>query len=227
MRTALTLPYERETDLPGQFDAAEGAVRMPPTLVRELLQEYTAPGDRVFDPFAGFGTTLVVAEELDREGWGVEFDRDRAEYARGRLSEPDRLHHGSAEDLPSLPPLDCVLTSPPFMHEADDRNPLRNYAGERDYATYLEDLRAVFGNIVDGLRGNGTVLVEVSNMKYDGRVTTLAWDLADVLRAVPSLRFAGEHVVSWAGDAGGPEGPGVYGFGYDHSYVLTFERLSD
>ena len=33
-----------------------------PALVEAFLAEYTRPGDLVFDPFAGFGTTLLVAE---------------------------------------------------------------------------------------------------------------------------------------------------------------------
>lgn len=227
MRTALTLPYERETALQEEFDADAGAVRMPPGLARRLLEEYTAPGDRVLDPFAGFGTTLAVAEELNRDAWGVEFEADRAAYVRDRVANPDHVHHGSAESLPDgLPTVDCVLTSPPFMHEVDDRNPLRNYAGESDYPTYLDDLRGVFAGVADHLREDGCLLVEASNMKFEERVTTLAWDLADALRELPVLRFAGEHVVAWEGASGGPEGPGVYGFGYDHSYVLVFERTA-
>jgi hypothetical protein len=178
VRTALSLQYERGTDLLDRFDADAGAVRMPPELGRRLLRAYT---------------------------------------------DPERVHHGSAESLPDLPAVDCVLTSPPFMHESDDRNPLRNYAGESDYPTYLDDLRDVFASVSAHVREGGHLLVEVSNMKHDGRVTTLAWDLADALRDLPGLRFTGEHVVAWEGESGGPEGSGVYGFGYDHSYVLVFE----
>ncbi len=37
-----------------------------PEMVRAFVEEYTAPGDIVFDPFAGFGTTLFEAERLGR-----------------------------------------------------------------------------------------------------------------------------------------------------------------
>jgi DNA modification methylase len=223
MRTALSLPFEREDDPPASLDGSE--VRMPPALVRRLLDEFTAPGDRVLDPFAGFGTTLVVAEEIGRAAWGVEYDAERAAYARDRLDHPERVHNGSAEVLPDdIPEADCVLTSPPYMHESDDRNPLRNYDGASDYDTYLDDLRGVFAGVADRLREGGMLLVEAVNLKHDDRVTTFACDLVDALRTLPGLRFVGEHVVSWEGESGGPEGPSVYGFGYDHSYVLAFER---
>lgn len=37
----------------------------------------TAPGDRVLDPFAGYGTTLVVAERLRRRSVGIELPKRR------------------------------------------------------------------------------------------------------------------------------------------------------
>jgi len=43
-----------------------------PQLVRELLDRYSLAGDTVFDPFAGHGTTLWVAEELGRVPLGLE-----------------------------------------------------------------------------------------------------------------------------------------------------------
>jgi SAM-dependent methyltransferase len=198
---------------------------MPPALVRRLLQEFTDPSDRVLDPFAGFGTTLAVAERLDRTGWGVEYEADRVAYAAEHLDNPERLHHGTATDIPDgIPTVDCVLTSPPYMHESDDRNPLRNYDGTSDYETYHDDLSGVFDEVADRLREGGTLLVEAANLKHDDRVTTFAWDLVAELRTLRSLRFAGEIAVSWEGTSDSPEEAGVYGFGYDHSYVLLFQR---
>ncbi len=57
-----------------------------PLLLRILLSS-TQVGDTVFDPFAGTGTTLVVAQQLSRRGLGVEIDPDNAECIRERLGE--------------------------------------------------------------------------------------------------------------------------------------------
>jgi len=220
VRTTLHLAYDHLTPLPESFD---GGDRMPPALVRRLVTEHTEHGDRILDPFAGFGTTLTVAERLDRKAWGIEYDSDRAAYAHDRLVNPARLHHGTATDIPDrIPTLDCVLTSPPYMHESDTRNPLRNYEGESDYETYLCDLRDVFASLGSQVHRDGTFVVEVANLKHDGRTTTFAWDLARTLRDLPDFRFAGEQVVSW--ENGDDAEDGVYGYGYDHSYVLVFER---
>ena len=58
-----------------------------------------------------------------------------------------------------------------------------------------------------------TAVVEVSNLKRPGRVTTLAWDVIRVISQV--LHFAGEVVVA--------REP-THAFGYDHSYCMIFTR---
>jgi len=42
---------------------------MPPQVVENLLWFYTEPGDIVFDPFAGGGTTIDVAKRMGRRVW--------------------------------------------------------------------------------------------------------------------------------------------------------------
>jgi SAM-dependent methyltransferase len=237
VQTFLTLPYEKPLALPPPWDGHDP--RTPPAFVRHFLTEYTDSGDTVFDPFAGFGTTLTVAEELDRVGVGVEFERERVEFVRDRLSgdgdsdTDSRIRQGDvlSLDATDLPAADCCLTSPPFATRGIDRNPFENYASEGDYDDYLTDLGTAFGNVADCLRPGGSLLVDVSNLKSDAEVTTLAWDVADVLRDDPRLDFRGEVVVGWdavesatAQNAASPEREGAFGYGYDHSYCLVFER---
>lgn len=220
MQTHLRFPYEHSDDLPPGFDD----VRTPCALVEHLLREYTDRDDAILDPFAGFGTTLRVATDLGRPAYGVEFDPDRASYAKERAPGA-RVEQGSVFDLHGygFPSVECVLTSPPFMVKQDDRNPFENYDGESDYGTYLAGLGRAFDLAGDHLTPGGTVLVDVANMKYDGEVTPLAWDVADELSG--RFHFAGEIVVTWTGD-GRTDRAGSFGYGYDHSYVLVFENRS-
>lgn len=216
VETHLRLTYEKPDDFPPAFDD----VRTPRALVEHLLREYTDQGDAVLDPFAGFGTTLGAAIDLDRVAYDVEYEPDRASHARERAPDA-RVEQGSVFDLPDygFPPVDCVLTSPPYMVEQDDRNPFENYDGESDYGTYLDDVERAFDLVRGVLTADGTVLVDVANMKHDDEVTTLAWDVADVLS--DRFHFDGEIVVTWEGD-GRDDRAGTYGYGYDHSYVLVF-----
>src|SRR5690606_34066712 len=50
-----------------QSDTSLHPVPFPPELVRRLMQFYTWPGDHLLDPFAGSGTTALVAEHGGRD----------------------------------------------------------------------------------------------------------------------------------------------------------------
>lgn len=47
----------------------------------------TRPGDLVLDPFAGSGTTLVAARNLQRKYVGIELNAEYVALAEQRLSE--------------------------------------------------------------------------------------------------------------------------------------------
>lgn len=59
----------------------------PIQLLLRIILSSTKPGDVVLDPFAGSGTTLVVAEQLGRKSIGVELDKINVEIIRGRLAK--------------------------------------------------------------------------------------------------------------------------------------------
>lgn len=220
MRTYLHLPYDHRTDLPPGY---EGEVRTPHALVEAFLAEHTEPGDRVLDPFAGFGTTLSVATALDRDAIGVEYEPDRVEIASERAPAAE-VQQGSALDLPDLPACDAVFTSPPFMEASMTVDPFENYdeTSDGDYEGYLADVRTAFTGVRDALRPGAPVFVDVANMRYEGSVTTLACDLGAVIRE--PLSFEGETVVTWEDVGAAPQRDGAFGYGYDHSYVLRFRR---
>ena len=58
----------------------------PRGLVAKLVELLTRPGDLVFDPFVGSGTTAVVCKELNRRYIGFELNEEFARLARERLA---------------------------------------------------------------------------------------------------------------------------------------------
>jgi site-specific DNA-methyltransferase (adenine-specific) len=69
----------------------------PVALLLRIILSSTHPGDLVLDPFAGTGTTLVVADQLDRVSVGIEIDPKNAGVIRDRL--------GAARESDSVAPL--------------------------------------------------------------------------------------------------------------------------
>jgi len=59
----------------------------PIALLLRIILSSTKIGDTVFDPFAGTGTTLVVAKQLDRKYIGVEIDPKNVELIKKRFTD--------------------------------------------------------------------------------------------------------------------------------------------
>lgn len=60
----------------------------PEQLVENCLRLTTEPGDLVYDPFAGSGTTLLVSERLGRISYGTEIDPKYITLIDQRLRQP-------------------------------------------------------------------------------------------------------------------------------------------
>jgi tRNA G10 N-methylase Trm11 len=210
--TALTFQHGNQAALPAAF--ADEDVRFSEELVRFFVERLTDRGDAVLDPFAGFGTTLVVAESLGREAFGVEVDSDRAAFIRSRMHAPDRLFTADARELDALPipPVSLAITSPPYSSPGDAEEALSGYRDPNPgYDRYLADLQRVCRCVGSLLTPDGWLVIEAANLRRPDRVDTLAWDIAHAVGEV--LHFAGEIVVRWEP---------TYGYGYDHSYCLLF-----
>lgn len=62
------------------------STQKPEQLLYRVIASSSAPGDLVFDPFLGSGTTGAVAKKLGRHFFGIEIDNDYVEIARERIA---------------------------------------------------------------------------------------------------------------------------------------------
>ena len=74
------------TITPKPFRGAHFAT-FPPALAERCIKAGSRPGDTVLDPFAGAGTTLMVAAQLQRNAVGVELNPAYAAMAEARIAE--------------------------------------------------------------------------------------------------------------------------------------------
>lgn len=175
-------------------------------LVDHVIERCSAPGDVVFDPFAGFGTTIERAVALGRAGLGIELLPERVE-ATLRACPTASVIEGDARELLRLvwersprgsrTEVDLVLTSPPYMtrelHEAD---PLTAYERDGgDYDRYLVELGLVAAQCSRLVRPGGYVVWNVADIGHAGSVTPLIADCEAVLRR--HLSYVGTTSVRW------------------------------
>ena len=89
----LTSPSNLWTDLTVPFwsmpENTDHPTQKPEKLVAKAVLASSRPGDLVFDPFMGSGTTAVVAKKLGRRFVGIEIDETYACLALKRLEMAD------------------------------------------------------------------------------------------------------------------------------------------
>jgi hypothetical protein len=216
MKSMIRLPNRCAKELPEAFRGEDE--RISEEAVEILLREYTKPGDKVIDIFAGYGTTINVAERMDRIGYGIEIDTARLEYAKTQIKHKNRLVHGDARlvDHYSFPEMDFALCSPVYMNRKWYMNPLTNDTTPQTYDGYLGELQTIFAKLGGIVKVGGYIVVEAANFKSTF-VTTFAWDLCRAVSA--ALRFEGEIVLCWDDPELVPDG-----CDYVNNYLLVFSN---
>jgi len=153
------------------------------------LREFSQPGDRVLDPFCGFGSTLVACEEEGRAGFGCDIDPERVAICRERLrrrgvTDP-QVVIGDARDLPYPNDLfDLCLTNLPYF--GFDSRPQSPTAGDiyasPSFAQYLELLSQACRSLRRVLAPSATVIIMAENIRLrSGVFVPLAWEAARIL----------------------------------------------
>jgi len=210
---------------PRRKDVLRHPAKFPETMAQEFIEFFTQRGGVVLDPMAGTGSALVAALRAGRHSYGVELNGAYAAIAREVVAserqelgdEVDGLAaqviQGDATAIPqiaqdyALPPVDYVLTSPPYWdmlhapgaqtqknrrlsHEldviySDDPADLGNVS---DYEEFLNRLSALYPALKPYLKPGAYLPLVVKNVKKGGRMYPLAWDLARLLLETYTLK---------------------------------------
>jgi DNA modification methylase len=129
-----------------------------PYIPRNLILKYTKPGEIVLDQMCGSGTTLVECKLLNRNGIGVDVNRDsvmvtldRLNFDYSPLDHGDRseikTYVGDARDLDKIQDtsIDLVATHPPYawIIPYSKRRVQGDLSGMRRLSNFLEAMRKV------------------------------------------------------------------------------------
>jgi len=122
MVTIQTFYYEGRDIRDKKIHPAVFPIALPAHFIKLLTHE----GELVLDPFVGVGTTLVAAQDLNRNAVGFDLKEEYIEIARKRLKQ-SRLNHDTkqiaiVDDARNIPQyfkentISLCITSPPYAN---------------------------------------------------------------------------------------------------------------
>ncbi len=210
---------------PRQKNVLRHPAKFPETLAMEFITFFTKSNQVVFDPMAGTGSALVAALRAGRHAYGIELNQAYAELARQVITQEKQVLGPAADDLicelitgdaahaveiitnHQIPPIDYVITSPPYwdmLHArgaatqrvrrgsseldvfySDDPHDLGNIS---DYDAFIVRLAQIYTSMQPALQIGAYLTIIVKNVKKGGRVYPLAWDLAQQLSSTYTLK---------------------------------------
>jgi DNA modification methylase len=202
-----------------------------PTMIESFINFFTKEGMTVLDPFTGIGSSLVAAKRTNRIGYGIELNKKYFDIAVARTPEfKEKMFNTSCENILSLnlPEIDFCISSPPYWdvlnRSTKDFKAIRsrkgldsNYSDTeedlgniQDYDEFVARLCVVYQDIYKVLKNDGYVVIILKNVKKDGVLYPLAWDVAKKLSELYILKD--EKV--WIQDK-----IGLAPYGYPYSWV--------
>jgi DNA modification methylase len=237
-------PHELSHDL----RKAHGANK-PPQLMRQLIEFFTKKGERVLDPFAGVGGTLLGATLAGRRATGIELNPEWVEVYQ-RVCEKEGLDTeefvvgDSLEVLRDLDgPYDMVATDPPYNLNLErtmcdgkyaNANRRTDYTTFSDdpadlsnldtYSDYLDSMQTIMAECYRLLRDKRYFLLIVRDAYQDGQYIMTHADLAARAMDVGFV-LKGEKIWYQAGTRLRPYGyPYAFVPNIAHQHILVFRR---
>lgn len=159
--------------------------RTPTYVIWNLIERYTRPGDLVIDPFCGGGTTLDVADSMDRRSRGFDLAAHAGRPAgagglaarrsgpgseRSEGARTNRVENGDARKLPIEDGVcDLVFMDPPYsthLEYSDDERCIGKLSAFEE--AYFDSMAEVFGEAERILRPGGHLAIYVSD-SYENR----------------------------------------------------------
>ncbi len=173
-----------------------------PTMISDFINFFTKSGDKVLDPFAGIGSTLVACKRTKRIGYGIELNKKYFEVILKRVPEfKKNIFNDDCRNIDKikLPTIDFSISSPPYwdvLNRSTDKfesdrkskgldvnysDSLLDLGNIDNYELFLKEVCSVYEKMYDILKEGAYLVIIVKNVKKGGKMYPLAWDMARIL----------------------------------------------
>lgn len=224
----------------------------PIQLAERLIEIFTDSTDqKILDPFMGSGSTLIAAQNQQRESVGFDTNKEYIRMAKDRLRN-EYKYLGTKKDNVTLindsslnikkhipnESIDLTITSPPYWDilnrkRTADKKEIRSYGNlESDignitiYEVFLDSLKTIFTNVYDVTKFGGYCIVIVMDIRKKSILYPLHTDVSGLMN---NINFRLCDIVIWDRQK---EYNSMRPLGYPcsfvvnkvHEYILIFKK---
>ncbi|MGI6573257.1 MAG: DNA methyltransferase [Fermentimonas sp.] len=184
----------------------------PISLARKVIELLSHEGEIVLDPFVGSGTTLVAAQDTNRNAVGFDLNPDYIELCQSRLANQNIFNNSkqlaiqddarNIDEYLDKETVSLIWTSPPYANllnrkrknksrrdrQNDQYLKVEQYSqDERDLGTYeinkwAEAMGDIYENLLPLLKEKGHCVINVPDMWWENQRITLHIALVEELR---------------------------------------------
>ena len=184
----------------------------PISLSKRVIELFSHEGELVLDPFVGSGTTLVAAQDTNRNAVGFDLRKDYIELSESRLTEQNIFNgaeqiliQDDARDIKNYlknETVKLIWTSPPYSNllnrkrknksrrdrKNDQYMKVEQYSqdkrdlGTYNLANYTKAMGDIFESLFPLLKEKGHCVINVPDMWWENRRITIHIALVEELR---------------------------------------------
>lgn len=193
-------------------DKEKHPATFPISLSKKIVELFTHQGELVLDPFVGSGTTLVAAQDTNRNAVGFDLSAKYVDLCESRLSENNMFNESKQiainDDARNIhkyfneETISLIWTSPPYANLLNrkrknksrrDRNnnqldKVEQYSqDDRDLGTYeldkyTETMGDIYESLLPLLKEKGHCVINIPDMWWENQRITIHVSLIQELR---------------------------------------------
>lgn len=137
-----------------------------------LIRYFTFTGDTILDPFMGSGTTLLVAQKLNRNAYGVDCNKTAIEFTKRKLkpignSLTIKSIHADSMDMHFFNDemFDFIITSPPYFDIVNYSDEKEQLGSVHDYEEFINKVVKVFNECYRVLKHGKYLCIITSDIR--------------------------------------------------------------
>lgn len=222
--------------------------------IEKLISLFTKRGMTVLDPFAGSGTTLIAASNLQRKGIGIDLNNEYHQLYLQRIADKDMFREceyivgDSMDVLEGIDEVDYIVTSPPYHNilrnnSKGTRNnngknyrmsardgveyysELKNDLGNFDqYEDFIAALKAIMAKAYRCLKNKKYASIIISDFTVDKKEVCVQADIVRLMQEV-GFHFVGTTILIQTVKPLYPFGyPYAYKINHHHQNIISFRK---